>query len=137
VLTEADLRRVTEAALAYSKADQTEVLLFDTDSALTRFANNEIHQNVAERDTTLLVRVVYGKKIGVASINRADEAGVRLAIERANDLARFQVENQDFHSLPSPRPAPQASGYSEATANFTPEDRARTVSVVLRRGDVR
>ena len=133
MLTEQELRRVTDSALAHSQADQTEVVVFDTDSALTRFANNQIHQNVAERDTSLLVRVVYGKKIGVASVNRPDETGARLAVERANDLARFQVDNQEFRSLPSPKPAPRANGYSEATVQFTPEDRARAVSAVLRR----
>ena len=37
------------------------------DSALTRFANSEIHQNVAETNVTINLRVVVGKRVGVAS----------------------------------------------------------------------
>jgi len=133
VLTENELKRITDSALAYSKADQTEVVITENDSALTRFANNEIHQNVAERDTTVLIRVVFGKKIGVATLNRADEAGVRMAVERANDLAQFQVENPDFKSLPSYSPAPAVNGFHEGTAGFSPEDRAWAAGIVLRK----
>ena len=133
MLTEREIRRILDAVLAHSRADQTEALLFESDSALTRFANNEIHQNVAERDASLLVRVVFGKKIGVASLNRTDEAGARLVVDRACELARFQVENEDFQGLPGPHPVPPADGYAEGTAAFSPEDRARGVAVVVRR----
>ena len=131
MLTELELKRITAAALNQSRADETEVAVFDSDSSLTRFANNEIHQNVSQRDTTLLVKVVFGKKIGVASLNRADEAGARLVIERANDLAHFQVDNPDFQSLPLPVPIAAVAGPSQGTIDFTPEDRAWAVSVIL------
>ena len=49
---------------------------------MTRFANNYIHQNVAETNTQVSVRAVVGKKIGVASTNDlSDEA---LAAHRAS-----------------------------------------------------
>lgn len=133
MLTEPEIKRVLDAVLAHSRADQTDVLLYDNDSALTRFANNEVHQNVAERDASLLVRVVFGKKVGVASLNRTDEAGARMVVDRASELARFQVENSDFTSLPGPRPVPSVNGFAQGTADFQPDDRARGVAVVVRR----
>lgn len=133
MLDERELRRITEVALGHSRADQTEVSLFVTDSALTRFANNYIHQNVAERDASVLVRVVFGKRIGVASVNSLEEEAVRRAVERAAELARFQVENPDFRSLPGPQPAQQVNAYVPATANCTPQQRAAVVGVVCRR----
>ena len=42
--------RAVEAALA-AGATQAEALVASSDSALTRFANNRIHQNVASSDT--------------------------------------------------------------------------------------
>ena len=45
------------------------------DSALTRFANSEIHQNVAETNVTINLRVVVGKRVGVASSGRTDARG--------------------------------------------------------------
>jgi len=60
------VRTLLEGALvACKEADQAEVLLTTSDEALTRFANNTIHQNVAERNSSLHVRVVMGKRIGV------------------------------------------------------------------------
>src|SRR4051794_28292805 len=42
-------------------ATEAEVLVTSDDSALTRFANSEIHQNVAESSRTVNLRFVAGK----------------------------------------------------------------------------
>ena len=42
-------------------ATEAEVLVMAGDSALTRFANSEIHQNVAERSLTVSLRHVVGR----------------------------------------------------------------------------
>ena len=133
MLTEAELRRLIDVGLAHSKADQTEILVFDGDESLTRFANNEIHQNVSQRDATLLTRVVFGKRIGVASLNNTSEAGVKQVIERASALAEHQVEDPDFQTLPGPQPGQKAGGYVEATAASTPEERAEAVGILVAR----
>ena len=133
MLTEAELRRLIDMGLAHSKADQTEILVFDGDESLTRFANNEIHQNVSQRDATLLTRVVFGKRIGVASLNNTSEEGVKQVIERASALAEHQVEDPDFQTLPGPQPGQKAGGYVEATAASTPEERAEAVGILVAR----
>lgn len=127
---ERDIRRILETALHHSRADQTEASLFVQDSALTRFANNYVHQNVAQRDTNILVRVAFGKKIGVASVSSTEEAAVRRAVEQASELAEHQIENPDFRSLPGPQPIPPAEAYIAATAECTPEQRARAAGVI-------
>ena len=133
MLTDSEVRRIVEVALAASKASETEITIFEGDSALTRFANNEIHQNVTERDTSLLVRVVFGKKVGVASLNRVDEAGVRLVVERASELARFQVDNPDYAGMPPVLPVTTVNGVAAGTVAFGPDRRAAAVGVVVRR----
>ena len=40
----------------YSTADEIEAMIYGGKSALTRFANNTIHQNVAEEGYTISVR---------------------------------------------------------------------------------
>ena len=52
------------------------------DSALTRFANSEIHQNVAETNVAINLRVVVGKRVGVASSGRTDAEGLRRLAEQ-------------------------------------------------------
>jgi predicted Zn-dependent protease len=114
--------------------DGTEVMVWGTDSALTRFANNYIHQNVLETNATASVRVVLGKKIGVALTNDLSDDGLRKALESARSIARFQRENDDFRSLPTPEDAGKARGgaFVEATAEATPEMRAGGVGAICR-----
>jgi hypothetical protein len=50
---EKSMHRLLEKVLGYSQAEQTEVVYLGTESALTRFANNFIHQNVAESNHEL------------------------------------------------------------------------------------
>ncbi len=129
---ETDVRALLQKVLSYSRAEQTEVVYQGTESALTRFANNYIHQNVAESNHDLRVRAVVGKRIGVATTNRLDDEALRKVTEQALEIARIQPENPEFHSLPSPQPITHAPGYSEATASFTSEERARRVWIIVR-----
>ena len=48
-------------------ATEAEVLVLADDSALTRFANSEIHQNVAETSATVNLRFVVGRRVGVVT----------------------------------------------------------------------
>src|SRR3970282_2984633 len=65
------------AFAAAEGASQAEVLVDADDSALTRFANSEIHQNVATLDRRLSLRFVDGRRVGCAATNRLDEASLR------------------------------------------------------------
>jgi PmbA protein len=128
---EKNVRALTQKILRYSQADQTEVVYSRTESALTRFATNHIHQNVAESDYEIRVRAVEGKKVGVASTNRLDDASLRQVAEQALAIARLQPENPEFYSLPQPAAITPATGYSERTANYTPEQRAQCVGTIV------
>src|SRR5579859_397946 len=119
------VRALLQKVLSYSQAEQTEVIYQGTESALTRFANNFIHQNVAESNHEVRVRAVVGKKVGVATTNRLDDASLRRVAEQALEIANIQPENPEFHSLPEPQPIIAAPGYNEHTAQYTPGERAR------------
>jgi PmbA protein len=57
----ADRLAIAEAALGHAEragATEAEVLVTADDSALTRFANSEIHQSVAETSVALNLRFV-------------------------------------------------------------------------------
>ncbi len=128
---EKDVRALLQKALHYSQAEQTEVVYQGTESALTRFATNHIHQNVAECNAELRVRAVVGKRVGVATTNRLDDESLRQVVEQALAIARIQPENPEFSSLPAPQPIQTAPSYSERTAGFTPEERARRVGIIV------
>jgi predicted Zn-dependent protease len=122
-----------ERVLALSSTDQTEVIVAESDRQLTRFANSEIHQNVAERDTEVRVRTVVDGRVGVASTNDLSDEGLSNVVARAAMLARYALPNPEFRSLPGSatvRSLPAA--YDEATSRTTPEERARAVEVICR-----
>ena len=111
-------------------ADQAEVLVYGGTSALTRFANNYIHQNVQESSVNVRVRAVLGKKTGVAATDAVTPQGLRAVAERAVSLARLQQENEHFTTLPGPQPGAQAPGPIAATAAYSAEQRAATVAAI-------
>jgi len=126
------IKRLLDSALALSPADETEVSFSATDEALTRFANNAIHQNVAESDATLEVRAVLGKRVGTASTNDLSPDSIKRIVETACEAARHQPENDDFPGLPAPQPIPTINAFDEAVAGATPELRAEAVAAICR-----
>ncbi len=109
---------------------EAEVIVMQSDSALTRFANNVIHQNVAERDTTILIRYLVGKKLGTASTNRLDESGLDEAIAQAKFNAQVSPEDPDYPGLAEKAQYDSVDSFDETTAAYSAENRARAVSVV-------
>src|SRR3954454_1839072 len=134
-----DALALAEAALALTTRDgvtEAEALVTAEDSALTRFANSEIHQNVAETNVAINLRVVVGKRVGVASTGRTDSEGLRRLADQAIAIARVVEELDDWGGLPGPtevRPRPAA--YSPMTAAATPEFRAEGVRAVIGAAD--
>ncbi len=124
------LKQIAENVLKFSKADQTEVLLSVSGNSLTRFANNEIHQNMAWQNLGISVRVILGKKIGVASTNSFDESSLKHVVERAAELASFQEDDPNFESLPEPL---KYKTVEQDIAFATEEELARGVFTVIQK----
>ncbi|MFN2292342.1 MAG: TldD/PmbA family protein [Anaerolineae bacterium] len=137
MLGEKRIKEIGESVLAHSSATQTEVVILAGEEYLTRFANSTIHQNVAEADAEVRIRVVVGNpgsqgaRVGVATTNDLTEDALARTLENALEIARLQPENPGFRSLPGPdRPLPQVNAFSEATAGCSPEQRARGVGEI-------
>lgn len=126
------LERLADRALAMSRADETEVVLIVQDSALTRFAQSRIHQNVSESNVELRVRVLVGKRVGVATTNDLNIQSLRQVTERALQLARLQPENPELAPLPDPQPITQVASWSVSTREFGARQRAQAVSTICR-----
>ena len=130
MLSERESKALAERALVLSKAEHTEVGVFTEDSSLTRFADNEIHQNVAQRDATLSVRASLGKRYGVGTTNDLSPAGLEGAVDQALAIARSMPDTEDFLPPAAPQPISAADGYSIATAEFGPLQRSAGVRVI-------
>jgi PmbA protein len=131
----------------FSTAGEVEVLFSGGCFALTRFANNTIHQNVAEENHTVSVRTVFGGRTARASTNKFDDESLRQVVRASEDLAKVQHRDPDLLPMPNgieaaglrpggtgEAPVPtkaSPSRYFEATASITPELRAEGVKKIV------
>jgi predicted Zn-dependent protease len=121
----------------YSSADQVEALFYGGRSALTRFANNTIHQNVAEENYVVSVRTVFGGRTARSTTNKFDDNSLRRVVQTSEDLAKVQEPDADL--LPMAEPAGESPATTQAlpvrhfqqTAGITPEQRATAVKKMV------
>lgn len=114
-----------------------EAIFTERDAALTRFANSRVHQNVAEHDATLRVRLVRDARTGVATTNRLDEEGLREVVARASATLALATPNPQGAPLAPPvaSAADPGLGYVAATARADPDLRAMGARAVIAAGD--
>jgi predicted Zn-dependent protease len=125
-------RRLCEQVLDRSAADACEVALGGGEDALTRFANNEIHQSMASSCVELSVRSVFGKRTGRASTTRLDDAGVRAVVQASEQVARLMPELEDLPELPSEqRIAAVPGAYDAETARLDAAQRAERARCII------
>jgi predicted Zn-dependent protease len=123
---------VVDLALRMVRGD-AEVLYLARDAALTRFAGSRIHQNVAEHDATLRLRVVDDGRTGVASTNRLDDQGLAEVVARAQEICRRSAPNPDQPPLAAADAGCGESdlGFVTATAEAAPDRRADGARAVI------
>lgn len=118
--------------LELTSADEAEARVVADSSALTRFANNVIHQNVADHDVQVSVRAVLGTRIGVASTNRTDEESLRAVCALAVSAASEASEDPRFPGLPGPvRVTTPEDRFCEGTASFDAAARAEASAEII------
>ncbi|HEY6764004.1 MAG TPA: TldD/PmbA family protein [Candidatus Sulfotelmatobacter sp.] len=135
MLTQEKAGDIFDRVRKFSMADEVEVFLSGGRFALTRFANNTIHQNVAEDNHTISVRTAFGKRTARASTNKFDDESLRRVVEASESLARVQHPDLDLLPMPdasegaasSQSAAITPSRHFDETAAITPELRAEGV----------
>jgi predicted Zn-dependent protease len=117
-------------------ATEAEALVTADEARLTRFANSEIHQNVAESNAQINLRFVVGRRVGVASTNRLDDDSIKRLAKTAGAIARNSAELEDWGGLPGPTPISDiAEAFAAGTSEATPELRAEGVRAVIAAAD--
>jgi len=121
--------RLLKDVVQESPADQTEALLLTEDSSLTRFAKSSVHQHVAEKNRTLILRVVIDKRIAVLTTNFLDRSSIRDLVKKAISIARIQHPNEDFVSLPKqPQPVPEIDTFHKNINSLTPYRKVKLIN---------
>src|ERR1700683_5074328 len=121
----------------FSSADEVEVLFSGGRFALTRFANNIIHQNVEDENHVVSVRTVFGGRTARAFTNKLDDDSLRRVVESSEALAKVQHADPDLLPVPDAQEGGPVSAsvvptrYFEQTAAITPELRADGVRKIV------
>ncbi|MEM0006848.1 MAG: TldD/PmbA family protein [Candidatus Bathyarchaeia archaeon] len=125
------LREIAEKTVEYAlkqKVSQAQAVAFVIDNALTRFANSQIHQNVAQKMGGVSIKVVLDQRISTVQANTLEEKGIREAVEQAVKIAKASSPNKEFKSLPEPEAwKPVRGAFDKETAECTPKHRAERV----------
>lgn len=117
------LRRIVQD----SPADETEALLLTEDSSLTRISHSTVHQHMAQKNRSVVLRVVLGKRVAVATTNLLRPADLKTFLHKALALARAQQPNPEFTSLPPAQPVPPAETFWPQMARLTPAREIRFI----------
>lgn len=127
--------RVVERIFKHAKdqgIDQTEVDVGTNIDALTRFANNTIHQNVAERTLSVSVRALIDGRTARATTNKIDEESLRRVVASAASLTKNQPKNPDLLPLLGAQKYEKADRFAIWTAAWGPQHRAEAVTKVCK-----
>jgi predicted Zn-dependent protease len=140
MLTREQAADIFDRTKKFSSADEVEVLFSGGRFALTRFANNIIHQNVEDENHVVSVRTAFGGRTARATTNKFDDESLRRVVESSEALAQVQHPDPDLLPMPDTREAAggadvnstQApSRYFAQTAASTPQLRADAVKKIV------
>ncbi|MBI2684816.1 MAG: TldD/PmbA family protein [Acidobacteria bacterium] len=127
-MTDAQAREWFSAAQREARehgVDDVEMFCAEEESALTRFANNAIHQNMSEESRVVSIRVAIGQRTARATTNRMEN--IREATRTAIELARASEPDAHLMEMFSPGIVEPVMRWDEATAQVTPAMRAEIV----------
>ena len=143
MLTKDQASDIFDRIKKFSSADEIDVLFSGGRFALTRFANNTIHQNVEDENHVVSVRTAFGGCTARATTNKFDDDSLRRVVESSEALAKVQHPDPDLLLMPDSQEAEGSTGESpisartvpsrhfEATAAITPQLRAAGVKKIV------
>ena len=99
-----EFRFLSDLVFKRSTGDHTVVELHDQHGGTTRFANNQVIQNVDTRRGALTVRVAFGSKRGTASTTDFTAGAVQDTLLRAERQARVCPDDPEYLPPPDPQP---------------------------------
>ncbi len=113
--------------LAVGAGAEADVHVIAHSEGLTRFASSFVHQNVAEEDLRVRLRVATDGHWATATTNRVDPAALARLVDSTVAAARHRPVDPAFPGLAGPAPAAGTGNWDPATAVTTPDQRAAVV----------
>ena len=120
-----------EKVVKMSKADEVFLNINSGYQSDVRFAANQMSTAGGVVNAQVGIQSTFGKKHAVAVTNDLSDESLRRTVERSEALAKLSPDDpENMPGLPAQTYLP-VNGYFDATANLSPEDRARAALTAL------
>ncbi|MDJ0594761.1 MAG: TldD/PmbA family protein [Pleurocapsa sp. MO_226.B13] len=130
-ITQEEALALIEFAIAQSQADGIFVSLDARETALSRFSENQISQNVRKNTFSLTVTSYFGKRSASASTTELDREAIAQTVKRAEDLASIAPEDPEWvELLPKQTYSDRLPAFDEVTATLSPLKKGEIIQQV-------
>lgn len=120
-----------EFVLAQSQANGIFVSLSASETALSRFSENQISQNIRKNTFSLTITSYFGKRSASASTTELDREAIAQTVKRAEDLAHIAPEDPEWvELLPSQTYSDRLPAFDQATATVSPLKKGEIIQQV-------
>ena len=130
-ITPAEANTLIEFAIAQSQSDGIFVSLDARETALSRFSENQIGQNVRKKTFSLRITSYFGKRSASASTTALNEEAIAQTVKRAENLATIAPEDPEWVELLPPQTySDRVPAFDEATATISPLQKGEIIQRV-------
>ncbi|MEM9538634.1 MAG: TldD/PmbA family protein [Cyanobacteria bacterium P01_E01_bin.42] len=128
-LSEERALSIIESIIAQSQSDGVFVSLKAGESALSRFSENQIGQNITKHYFKLKITSYFGQRTASSSTTESDPEAWGETLRRSEELARFAPEDPEWMPLLSPQTYDERiPAFDEETADLSPRSRGELVN---------
>lgn len=125
-LNESQARELLNRALKMSKAEACEINIGGNAGGNIRYARNSVSTAGATEDSNIVVQSFFGQRSATATANQFDDATIERAVRQSEELAKLAPEDpESMKPLEAQQYTPVPAAYSQATADITPDYRAK------------
>jgi predicted Zn-dependent protease len=128
--TRDEAEAIARKVLAFSQADQARVNLTSGMSGNTRFAENQVSTSCDVSNASVVVTSAFGNRVASATTNRFDDESLRRVVETSERIARLVPEDPEYMGELDAQQYLEARNFFAATADLSPEMRARAIAEV-------
>ena len=97
-----------------------------------RFANEAIHQDLAQESVDVTLKAVDGGRIGIASADTLEPASLKRCANAAMNLAKLSPQRKDIAALPGKHHILKHADYNPATAGYPAKASVQSLKGLLR-----
>ncbi|HEY9830352.1 MAG TPA: DNA gyrase modulator, partial [Stenomitos sp.] len=130
-LSEDQALDLIETVIQQSEAEGVFVSLSANESALSRFSENQMTQNLSRTKFSLSITSYFGKRSASASTTELEPEAITETIRRSEELARIAPEDPEWVPLLEPQEyESRTPAFDEQTITFSPLARGEIVQQV-------